>query len=477
VDTRLRSASAPGALPAQRIDAEGRAHIDLRAVLTLALPLVANSAVQTVLNLTDLWFIGHISTNAVAAVGAVQWLALMVVLVLSGTGMAVQTVVAQAYGGGQFTRASQAVWTSMWGALCTAPLFVLAGLAGPKVLALFDLDPAVDKLAAAFWVPRVGGAFLGAAVWGVLGFFNGIGRPRITVAVTLFGTLANALLNALYIFGLGWGVAGSAWASTTAQGLGLAAALAVFLRKEYRVDYRAHLTMRLNRRALLEQLRLGLPMGLTYASDLLAMSLFLVMQVRLSTVDGAATQIVWVVTSLAYMPGIGIALAGTTLVGQSIGAGHPAWAMRVGNRVILLAALGMGGIGLLLALAGPWVLPLVIGAADPTAPAVIALGGQLLWFAAAYQVFDGLNVGSALCLRGAGDALVPALLVGLAALIFVPLAHSLMFAPGGGWIRVLPQLGWGTLGGWIAVVVYILMLGTALFTRWRSGVWQQIHLA
>src|SRR5580704_17412747 len=83
---------------AQRIDASGRLHVDLRAVFALALPLVANSAVQTLLNLTDLWFIGHISTNALAGVGAVNWLVIAVVLLLAGSGMAVQTTVAQSFG-------------------------------------------------------------------------------------------------------------------------------------------------------------------------------------------------------------------------------------------------------------------------------------------------------------------------------------------------------------------------------------------
>src|SRR5438270_12113639 len=85
-------------LPAQRLDAAGRAHVDQRAVLALALPLMANSAVQIVLNLTDMWFIGHISTKALAAVGAVQWLVLGVVLVLGGVVAAVPTVVAQSQG-------------------------------------------------------------------------------------------------------------------------------------------------------------------------------------------------------------------------------------------------------------------------------------------------------------------------------------------------------------------------------------------
>jgi MATE family multidrug resistance protein len=225
------------------------------------------------------------------------------------------------------------------------------------------------------------------------------------------------------------------------------------------------------------QLRLGTPMGLTYASDLLALSLFLLMQVRLSEVDGAASQIVTVVTALAYMPGIGIALAGTTLVGQSIGAGQRDWAMRVGTRVIAITATTMGGIGILVAALGPWILPLLVNAADPQAPAVLARGAQILWLAAAYQFFDGLNVGSGLCLRGAGDAAVPALLVlALSSLVFVPVAHALTFGPGQGWFDVLPQLGWGSLGGWLAVIIYVLLLGSTLFVRWRLGAWQNIHL-
>src|SRR6202020_3396974 len=87
-----------GRLPAQRLDAAGHAHVDLRAVLALALPLVANSAVQTLLNLTDLWFIGHISTTALAAVGAVNWLVVAVGLRLGGAGRAGQTCVDQYYG-------------------------------------------------------------------------------------------------------------------------------------------------------------------------------------------------------------------------------------------------------------------------------------------------------------------------------------------------------------------------------------------
>jgi MATE family multidrug resistance protein len=473
----LHTLGAAAPLPAQRIDAAGFAHVDSRAVLALALPLMANSAVQIVLNLTDMWFIGRISTKALAAVGAVQWLVVVAVLVLGGAGTAVQTIVAQSYGARRYRRAAQATWTALWATLCALPLFVLVGAARHLLFAPFGLDAEVERLAGAFWLPRVGGAATGAAVWAMLGFFNGTGHPRLTLLITAVTTVANALLNQVFIFQLGWGIAGSAWASNVAQVLGLALALAIFLRPDYRRRFGSHLTWRPHGRRLLEQLKLGVPMGLSPAADLLGYAIFQMMQTRFGTVGGAATQIVTILTSLAYMPGFGIGCAGTTLVGQSIGAGARDWALTVGNRVILLAALYMGAIGVLIALGGPWLLPFFAGAHDADSAAAVALGMHLLWLAAGYQFFDGLNLGSSLCLRGAGDVRVPAALVlPLAMLLLLPLAHSFTFPPGQGWVHFLPQFGWGAVGGWVAVLIYVMVLGSTLYLRWRSRAWQAIRI-
>jgi MATE family multidrug resistance protein len=477
MNSLLHSADATRRLPAQRIDAAGRAHVDSQAVLALALPLMANSAVQIVLNLTDMWFIGRISTKALAAVGAVQWLVVVAVLVLGGAGTAVQTIVAQSYGARRYHRAAQATWTALWAMLCAFPLFVLVGAARHLLFAPFGFDPEIERLAGAFWFPRVSGAAAGAAVWAMIGFFNGTGRPGVTLLITLVTTVANALLNQLFIFRLGWGIAGSAWATNFAQLLGLGLAITIFLDAGYRRRYRSHLTWRPHARRLLEQLRLGVPMGLLPAADLLGYAIFQMMQTRLGTVGGAATQIVTILTSLAYMPGFGIGCAGTTLVGQSIGAGARDWALTVGNRVILLAALYMGAIGVLIALGGPWILRFFAGAHDADSAAAVALGLQLLWLAAGYQFFDGLNLGSSLCLRGAGDVRVPAALVlPLSMLLLVPLAHSFTFAPGEGWVHFLPQFGWGAVGGWVAVLIYVMVLGSTLFLRWRSRAWQAIRI-
>lgn len=472
----FRSAQARG-LPAQRIDACGAAHVDLSAVLALALPLIANSAVQVVLNLTDVWFIGHISMQALAAVGAVQWLVLVFVMLLGGVAMAVQPLVAQAYGGRRYVRASQATWTALWGIAFAVPLFLAVGASGRWLLAPFGFSAQIVDLASSFWLPRLGGAPAGMALWAVLSFFNGIGRSRVTALISAITAVANVPLNAIFIFTLGWGVAGSGIATTVAQAIGFAAALCIFLRPQFRRRYRTHLTWRPHARRIWGQLKLGFPTGLLPAADLIGAAIFQMMQVRLSTIDGATTQIVMMMTSIAYMPGFGIALAGTTLVGQSIGAGDRAWAKRIGTRVIMLAAFYMGGAGLLIALGGPWLLPVFLSTQDVQAGPILVLGTRILWLAAAYQFFDGLNLGSALCLRGAGDVAVPAVLVlGVCWLVFLPVAHALTFAPGQGWFELLPQEGWGAVGGWTAMVLYVLLLGTILFVRWRSAAWQAIRL-
>ena len=218
------------------------------------------------------------------------------------------------------------------------------------------------------------GAPLGIALYAVLGFFNGIGRPTITLRVTLVVAITNALLNQLFIFGFGLGVAGSAWATGAAQLVGLATAFAWFFSPANRRRYRSHLTSRFAPAPLLRQMSLGFPMGLLLAADILGFALFQLMQVRLGNVDGASTQIVLMLTSFCYMPAVGIAMAGTTLVGQAIGAGTPDWARTAGNGIILLAVVYMGIVGVALAAIGPWVLPWFTNLADAQGVQVVTEG-------------------------------------------------------------------------------------------------------
>ncbi len=464
-------------LPGQALSSSGRPRLDYAAVARLAFPFMLNSAIQAVLNATDTWFIGRISPAATAGIGAVYWPVLVFLLLFGGVGLSVQTLVAQAYGGRRYARASQATWTAIWASLFTVPVFTALALTGAWIFAPFGIDEQTQRLALDYWFPRMLGAPLGIALWSLLGFFNGVGRPMVTLRVTASVAVANAVFNQYFMFGLGMGVAGSAWATGVAQVLGMALALAAFLNKATRMRFRSHLTIRLRWRSLLGQLELGIPMGVLSAADIMGFALFQLMQVRLGLVDGASTQIVMMLTSFCYMPAVGIAMAGTTLVGQAIGAGTLDWAAKVGNGIIVIAVAYMGLSGLLVAAAGPWFLPLFTNQNDSHAGAVVARACQLLWIAAGYQLFDGLNLAGGACLRGAGDVRIPSIMVlALSWGCFVPLAHMLSFKPGAGWVDWLPQFGFGAVGGWFAALAYICCLGVMLFWRWQSGAWRRVVL-
>ncbi len=469
--------SAVNALPALRLDAHGLAQVDLRQVLGLALPLFANSSMQMVLNLTDTWFIGKLSTNAMAAMGACYYLIFVFFLLLGGVGMGVQTLVAQHFGAGRQRAAAHATWSGVWGALLTTPLFLLAAWWGPLLLAQFGLKPEVLALAQGFWVPRMLGGSISALLFSLSSFFNGIGQPRYTLWIMLLVATSNALLNQLFIFHWGFGMAGAAIASSLALLLGSLAGLWVFLGPRFQAGFDTRHTWQPDKQGIRQVFALGIPTGLFPAMDVIGLALFQMMQVQLNPIDGAATQIVMMLTSVSYMPAIGIALTGTTLVGQSIGAGDKAWAMRCARVIITLAVLYMSVVGVGLALAGSWLIPRFVPPHDPQSQAVIRLGQDLLWIAAGYQLFDALNLSSAFCLRGAGDVRIPTvLLLLLSWLLFLPLCHALTFPPGGGWVSGLPQWGWGARGGWTAALVYTTALGCALWWRWHSRAWQKIDL-
>jgi MATE family multidrug resistance protein len=476
LDTTL-SPAGRARLPALRYDVHGQRHIDYRAVIGLAGPLFLNSALQAVLSLTDTWFIGRLSVEAVAAMGATFFLVLVFVLLFGGVGLGVQTLTAQYYGARRNNEAAKAVWTGLYGTLAVSPLFVIVALMGSALLAPFRLDPNIEGLALEYWFPRLIGAPFGVAFWAVSGFFNGIGRTKVTLGVTALVAVLNAVLNEVLMFRLGLGMAGSAWATSLSLAIGAVIVGWLYLHPAVDEKFACRRGWRFDGKALVHLFGLGVPMGLFATVDLMGFALFQLMQVHLGPVSGAATQIVMMLTSTAFYPALGLALAATTLVGQSIGAGDKDWAMRIGTVVTMMAVAYMGAAGLLLALAGPWLVPFFTGANDAHAEEVVRLGSKLLWIASAYQIFDALNMGSSFCLRGAGDVKTPTVaLVFLSWFGFVPLAHMLTFAPGQGWVNFLPQFGFGAEGGWAAAVIYISLLGLLLFWRWRSAAWTRIRV-
>jgi len=95
----LRGMDAPiKLLPGQALSPSGRPRLDYRAVATLALPFMLNSAVQGRVNATDTWFIGRLSPAATFRHRRSVLADPGLLLLFGGIGLSVQTSVAQAFG-------------------------------------------------------------------------------------------------------------------------------------------------------------------------------------------------------------------------------------------------------------------------------------------------------------------------------------------------------------------------------------------
>jgi MATE family multidrug resistance protein len=147
-----------------------------------------------------------------------------------------------------------------------------------------------------------------------------------------------------------------------------------------------------------------------------------------------------------------ISAAAAVRVGQAIGRQEPREAAAAGWTSILLGAGIMATFSLVLALfAQP------IARAFTPDPAVIAATVPLLFVAAAFQFFDGLQITATGALRGAGNT--------HAGLIVHIIGYWIIGLPVGCWLGF--RLGWGAVGLWIGLCAGLIVAGVALTTVWR----------
>ena len=157
----------------------GVRRVDYRAVAALALPLMLNSSLQAVISLTDTWFVGHISTAAMAGMAAVYWIVLLFLMLIGGVGLARADV--RRAGRRQppaLAREPRGLGGRSGRRALTLPLYAALGFGGHLILRPFGLDAEIQRQAIAFWQPRMLGAPIAVALWAILGFFNGISPAR-----------------------------------------------------------------------------------------------------------------------------------------------------------------------------------------------------------------------------------------------------------------------------------------------------------
>lgn len=199
-------------------------------------------------------------------------------------------------------------------------------------------------------------------------------------------------------------------------------------------------------------LKLGLPASTQILLEIGAFSAATALCARLGPVQLSGHEIALNCAAFTFMVPLGISSAAAVQVGQNLGRNDPVSARRSGWSAILLGAAFMTCSGLVFVS-----LHTPLARAFTPDPSVVRLGGTLLLVAAAFQLFDGLQVVTTGALRGAGDTRTPMIANFVAYwLIGLPLGYLLAF-----------PLHWGALGLWIGLCCGLMLIGSALLLTWH----------
>ena len=436
---------------------------DFRLTLRLALPLIIAEVGWMSMGVVDMIMVGRLPNSAVAigATGLGQSLYHVVAIFGSGLLLGMDTFVAHAFGREDLRDARSTLLNGLVLALLLAPVLMIAVSFWPALMQRFGIS-----------VELVGPMrpFLMALNWGTLPLLGYFALRRYLQAVNvalpiMFALVSANLVNAfgdwVLIYGhLGFraeGIVGSGWSTCLARSymlLVLAITLVMVESKRHTLAPESHWLygLRVDGPKIWALIKLGAPAAGQILLEIGAFAAATALCARLGPVPLSGHEIALNCAAFTFMVPLGISSAAAVRVGQQLGRRDPAGARRAGWSAILLGVGFMGCAGLAFVSASR-----MIARAFSPDPAVVRVGASLLLVAAAFQLFDGLQVVTTGALRGAGDTKNPMLANGIAYwLIGIPLGSFLCF-----------RLGWGAVGVWIGLCAGLMLIGTALLITWR----------
>ena len=377
-----------------------RGHIDRhridRRIASLAVPALGALVAEPLFLVVDTALVGHLGAIplaglAIAAAVLQTAVGLMVFLAYATT-----PLVARRRGAGDPRGAVQAGIDGLWlaggiGLVLAAGLWV----ASAPVVRLFTQDAQVVDQAHTYLAISCAGLPAMLVVFAATGLLRGLQDTRTPLHVAGIGFAANALLNWVFIYGLGWGIAGSAWGTVAAQWGMVAVYLVVVSRHA-----RAHGVTAWPQRAGLEHA--GRSGGWLFVRTIgLRAALLLTVGAAATqgTVATAGYQVVFTLFSTAAFALDALAIAAQALVGDALGARNAERARAILRRTVFWGLVSGAAIGALLAALSP-----VVGRIFTNDPAVLAalppallVLGISLPLGGFVFVLDGV-------LMGAGDA-------------------------------------------------------------------------
>ena len=456
---------APGVASRSRLARE------LGPMLRLAGPVVLAELGWMAMGIVDTIVVGPLGAGATGSVGLGNNLHIAVAIFGLGLLLGLDTMVSQEHGAGLEDEARRSLTQGVYLGAVFTPVLMLIVLGIIPYLEGWGIRPSVIALT----VP-----YLRALVWStgplmIYGAFRrylqGVGLVKPITFALLTANVVNLVAAWAFVYGhLGFrrmGVEGSGWATCVARVYMMTALIAAFLLYG-RGKPKAFRWPRPEWARLRRLIALGLPASMQVTLEVGVFATATALAGRLDPASLASHNIVLQISSLTFMVPLGVASAGAVRVGQALGRGDPKAASTSGWTAILIGAAFMAcsGVGLL-TMSGP-----IIGVFTED-KAVIASTTRLFALAAAFQLFDGVQVVATGVLRGAGETRLPMICNLIAHWgIGLPIGYALAFG-----------MGNGIVGLWVGLSIGLVLAGLLNLATWarkasrlRTG-WERAVIA
>jgi putative MATE family efflux protein len=416
--------------------------------------MLVSMVFQTLYVLIDLYWVGRLGTDAVAAVGLSGNLMFIVLAATQMLGVGTTTLVSHSTGGRNRERANLVFNQSQVLSLVVGGIFFALAMATRRLYAeSLSADAATLQLAGDYLLWFIPSLALQFGLIAMASALRGTGNFRPGMVVQTATVILNIVLAPVLIFGWGTGielgVAGAALSTLIAIAIGVVWMIVYFLpadaylRFSFR-DWRPRLDL------WRDMLKIGLPAGAEFAF----MAVYLVLVYAVSRPFGAAAQagfgIGIRIVQACFLPVVALAFAVSPVAGQNFGA-------RKADRVRLTfrtgAALAAGAMFLLAVIVWLAAGPMVgVFSSDPQ---VIAVGAEYLHIIAFNFVASGIVFVSSSMFQAMGNT-IPSLITSGARIVIVAVPVLLLARSPGFMLRWIWYISAGAVVVQLAMNMWLL---------------------
>ena len=420
--------------------------------LSLAIPVMITQAGQMVVQFADNIMVGQLGTSQFAGVGFANALFSMGLVFCTCFTQGLIPFIGQSYGRGEHGKVSEYFTNGILlnSLMCIAVMAIM--MAAVPLMDHMGQDPRILGYAREYYRIMVWSLAPVIIFYVLRALTEGVGNTKYTMYITVFCNVLNIFLNWVLIFGHfgveAMGVEGAAWATFISRcamlGIGIAILLSGKLYKRYLGDIRFRA---LNFSQFKDVMKTSFPMSFQGLVEVTTFSIAGIMAGWFGEVAMAAHQASQTIITFSFMVAQGVGVAATIRVSHQYGERRFADARKAGFAAshISIALMALAGITFILF---NDVIPYIFTQDHHVAE----IASKLLYVAAAFQLFDAVQLSALASLRALADVKWP-----LVTSLFTYYVIGLPFAYFAG-----TTFGLGPVGVWLGLLAG-LMLAAILF--------------